>query len=230
MLTSADVPSYVVFERLDTVPGTTDDELPLRKHLPEVREILASPGTMMMVNASAGSGKSRLLPVEIQKFLEGKLLCLNPGTIDTKKVCAHARTLGCKACYRLGGRRSGGDPRKDSRIEFATVGLAHKWYSSSGTTLFDKFDGVFCDEFHEMESDPKYAALFEMFKQIAEKRAFRIVGASATMSTSLVTNVSKCTNVSWVKCHERPHPLERNIAIQCSAIYCHLLWLISGQT
>ena len=43
MLTFADVPFFGVIERLDTVPGTTDDELPLRKHLPEVRNILASP-------------------------------------------------------------------------------------------------------------------------------------------------------------------------------------------
>ena len=162
---------------------------------------------LVIVDAATGSGKSVLLPSEIQKHITGKLLAFNPSTIDTKNVCTSAT---CKSCFRMGGQRQGGASFSDSRAVFVTVGLAFKWYACQGTLFFTSYDGVFCDELHQMESDPKYAFLFELFMQIAKTRRFLIVGASATISSSLATKLDQF-GASWVKCQERPYPLERNI-------------------
>ena len=207
MIHNSDVPSYAVVATLDTVPGTSGGEMALRQHIPYARQLLRSGHGVVMFDAATGSGKSKLLPSEIQLHLRGKLLALNPSTLDTKNVCTGAS---CKSCYRMGGRRQGGDRFSESRVVFATVGLVAKWYASGGSRDFRVYDGVFCDEMHLMESDPRYALLWELFMDISKTRQFLIVGASSTITSSMKARLDQ-VDVRWVRCHERPYPLERYI-------------------
>jgi len=207
MIRNSDVPSGAAIERQAPVLGTMGGQLPLQSKMPEIRQLLQQRSEVTMVQAATGSGKSVLIPTEFQQHIRGKLLALNPSTIDTENVCLSAK---CKSCYRMGGKRYGGDDFAESRVVFVTVGLAAKWYTSHGIQFFEDYDGVFCDELHAMETDPHYSMLWEVFRYIATKRSFLIMGASATFSDSIEATLDQI-NTCWVRCHERPHPLERNI-------------------
>ena len=136
MILQKDVPSSAVLERQQTVPGTMGGKLPLQRHMHQFAEILRQRIEMppwkrprvVTVRAATGSGKSILIPTEMQKYLglrrhgsQGKLLVLNPSTIDTANVCKAAK---CTSCFRMGGNQKGGDPWGKSRVVFLTVGLA----------------------------------------------------------------------------------------------------------
>ena len=93
MILNSDLPSYATVARLDTVPGTRFGGMPLQQHMRDVKQCienwwLTGPSRhgFVIVDAATGSGKSVLLPSEIQKHITGKLLALNPSTIDTKNV------------------------------------------------------------------------------------------------------------------------------------------------
>ena len=216
MIQKSDVSSNALIERLEPMLGARlVDILPLQNHMHLIHASLQQKTTVTMVQAVTGSGKSVLIPNGMhqnmkQQNMKRKLLVLNPSTIDTENVCKHATRQGSKSCFRMGRGQKGGDDFEESVIVFVTVGLAAKWYASHGLEKFEDYDGVFCDEFHEVETDPKYCMLWEMFRHIATQRSFLILGASATFSESLETKLNQI-NTCWVRCHERRYPLERNI-------------------
>ena len=194
-----------------------------------------SPMGILMVEAATGSGKSVVLPAMIQKYMEQvtgesrkyrkcdysqwdrkhhwprKLLVLNPSTIDIRNVYKAALDRDVPSCFRMGykcqGREIAG-VRDSSKIVFATVGIAAKWYACHGAKYFDEFGGVICDEMHKMESDVRYALLWELFLNIRQHRDFVLVGATATFSEQMTTQL-RHLNCKWVHCAERRWPLQR---------------------
>lgn len=206
MIRNSDVLSCAQIERLESVPGTTDRQLPMQKHMPLLKELLHQKQPLTIVQAATGSGKSMLIPTEMSKHIRRKLLVLNPSTIDTENVCKLAK---CPSCFRMGGKRHGGVDFAQAKIVFVTVGLAAQWYTSHGTKLFQDYDGVFCDEMHDMEINPQYSMLWEVFLLIARSRDILIVGASATFSDQMKETLH-VMKTRWVRCPERPYHLERN--------------------
>ena len=77
MILQKDVPSSAVLERQQTVPGTMGGKLPLQRHMHQFAEILRQRIEMppwkktrgVTVRAATGSGKSILIPTEMQKYL-----------------------------------------------------------------------------------------------------------------------------------------------------------------
>ena len=194
-----------------------------------------SPMGILMVEAATGSGKSVVLPAMIQKYMEQvtcesrkyrkrdysrgdrkhhwprKLLVLNPSTIDIRNVCKAAIDRDVPSCFRMGHKCRGREPggvKRSSKIVFATVGIAAKWYACHGAEYFDEFGGVICDEMHKMESDVRYALLWELFLNIRQHRDFVLVGATATFSEQMTTQL-RHLNCKWVHCTERRWPLQR---------------------
>ena len=207
MILNSDVPSSAEIARQESVSGTTDEQVPLHKHMPLLKELLQQKQPLTTVHAASGSGKSMLIPTEMSKHIRHKLLVLNPSTIDTENVCNLAT---CPACFRIGGKRHGGVDYAEAKIVFVTVDLAAQWYTVHGILGFQDFDGVFCDDMHDMEFNPKYSMLWEVFRIIARNRDFLIVGASATFSDAMKKALD-LLKTRWVRCQERPQPLERNI-------------------
>ena len=102
--------------------------------------------------------------------------------------------------YKRQGRELGG-ARDSSKIVFATVGIVAKGYACRGAEYFDEFGGVICDEMHKMESDVRYALLWELFLSIRQDRDFVLVGATATFSEQMTTQL-RHLNCKWVHCTE----------------------------
>ena len=64
MIKEADVPPFATLERLEDDPGGCGGEPPLRSHVPELRRLLRSGATLVTIDASTGSGKTRVIPIE----------------------------------------------------------------------------------------------------------------------------------------------------------------------
>ncbi len=103
-----------------------------------------------MVEAPTGSGKSTRLPVWCSEF--GRVLVVEPRRIACRSlagfVAGNLETrLGDMVGYAI---RFEGKFRLESRIVFATPGIALRWYAEDG---LNGFDTVVLDEFHERRWD-----------------------------------------------------------------------------
>ena len=134
-----------------------------------------------------------------------KLLVVTTSRVDVKSMQEHTRL---PSCYRMGRNRRGGHRWKDSKIVVVTSGLLLKWYSNQGAEALRSFDGIFFDEFHQMETHPEYALLWEVAVKVSKRRRFHIRGASATWSSYLKEKLAQ-RGPRWVECLERPHSVER---------------------
>ena len=207
MIYESDVPSTAKLSQLNTVPGSDDGHPGLSRYMPVLRRLVRDGALHVQVNAATASGKSRLVPSEVANLLSewGKLLVLTPFTVDVTGMQAAAT---CPSCFRMGGKREGGQPWHCSRIVFATSGLASRWYASQGGGLWRPFSGVLFDEVNQMERDPGYAQLWESARQEAAERKLLVLGASATYSGDMKQTLSE-QGAAWIECHDRPFPVEQ---------------------
>ena len=90
MLQTTDVPSHAILTRLETVPGTADDHMPIDQYKRQVHMTLANGTRLLIVQAIMGSGKSHCLPGWIQSCMGGKWLCMTPNRIDIENMQANA--------------------------------------------------------------------------------------------------------------------------------------------
>ena len=206
MLRSEDVPLHAKLHRLQEQPGNAEKEMPLLAYVPEIEQLFIQGERVVIVDAATGSGKTRIIPDLQQKRLRRKLLALNPSRLDTRQT---QECTSCPSRYRMGFNTHGGNTHTNARIVFVTVGLAYQEYLHQGTKFLSDYDGVFFDEVGCMESDPQYALLWQVTQHEARHRRILIVGASATISDSMTTDLGK-VGAKFVRCQERRFPLERN--------------------
>ena len=140
----------------------------------------------VIVHAATATGKSRLVPHNLQFEIRGKLLVVTPTTVDVVGMQLWAQWHGCHSRYRLGGKKVGGVPEREAKIVFTTAGLASKWYASKGERFLNGFTGILFDEMDRMEENPEFALLWEIALQIQSGRWFLIAGVSATFSDHLL--------------------------------------------
>lgn len=104
----------------------------------------------VVVEAPPGSGKSTRLPVWCSRF--GRVLVVEPRRIACRSLAGYVAEinglkLGDKVGYAV---RFEGKYEKDTRIVFATPGIALRWYAADALSGFDT---VVLDEFHERRWD-----------------------------------------------------------------------------
>lgn len=104
----------------------------------------------MVVEAPPGSGKSTRLPVWCSQF--GRVLVVEPRRIACRSLAGYVAEInGLKLGDEIGyAVRFEGRYAKDTRVVFATPGIALRWYAADG---LGGFDTVVLDEFHERRWD-----------------------------------------------------------------------------
>ena len=109
MIYESDVPSTAKLSQLNTVPGSNDGRPGLLRYMPVLRDLVRDGALHVQLHAATASGKSRLVPSEVAKLLPdwAKLLVLTPSTVDVMDMQVDAT---CPSCFRMGGRRKGGQP------------------------------------------------------------------------------------------------------------------------
>ena len=211
MLQEENIPSFAKLVSRDVEEGY-NGQLAMERHLAHIERLIHEGYSTIMIQAGPGSGKSRLVPKCISRHLanafvtgkgRGKLLVVTPAKVDVKSLYHDASRDGFQCCYRMGNNDHDGFPIPESDIVFATAGLVQQWLVQHSVSVFDDFDAVFFDEFHNMEQSPGYALLWEAALDTQKRpwRSFIIVGASATFGSSLKERVDQF-NVAWIHCRE----------------------------
>jgi HrpA-like RNA helicase len=207
MLLESDVPSSATLQRLDGIPGGNGGEPALVHRVPELRALLQDWSRLVVIDAATGTGKTRVVPSEIQHEVQGPVLALTTTTVDVESMQSQTK---CPSHYRMGGGREGGAHIDDAKIFITTAGLAARWYASNGEQFLGRYKAVFFDELSQMEHDPMYALLWEVALQQRRTRRLVVVGAGATLSQCLKDRLDDLGAV-WLHCHDRPYPVQRNL-------------------
>ena len=135
-----------------------------------------------------------------RRWMTSKLLVLTTAVIDVEDMW---RRCELPAKFQHGGVRS--PDVKDCAIVFSSVGLAWKQYLAKGLDFADGYSMVLLDEAGDLDHDPLYAYLLEVFLRISKGRALGIVLSSAT----LPPRVSQVFPAApRVVCVERQHSLQ----------------------
>jgi len=158
---------------------------------------------VMIVEGPTGSGKSKVLPAMLASvqcpWMQTKLLVLTTAVLDVEDM--HHRCE-LRSQYRHGGGRSAGVA--GSKVVFESVGLAWKHFLADGLDFAKEYCMVLLDEAGDLEHDPIYSYLLELFLEIAKKRPLGIVLSSATLPPRLDEAFPTAPRVV---CKERPHSL-----------------------
>ena len=157
-------------------------DLPVHTLLPEFSEAF-TPGSVSIVSASAGSGKTTLIPLACADLITSgeRVIVCSPRRMSARSC---ARRLASLLKDRLGNLvgfsvRGQSQRSRETRIEFVTPGvLARMIHSDPG------LDGIGCvvlDEFHEraVDSDLSLAFLIDIRSLLRED--LRLVVMSATI-------------------------------------------------
>lgn len=179
--------------------------LPITPHLATiVQQIQRAPVTL--IEATPGSGKTTLVPLELLKHYSGKILVLEPRRLATKMAAARvASLLGEKSGETVGHiyrfERAVGD---QTRLIFLTEGtFLHYLRDNPG---LEGVDVVVMDEFHERHLATDLAwGLFQ--KLLAPRpRPPRLVIMSATLDESVLRR--HCPTLEKIVITAPIHPLE----------------------
>ena len=150
---------------------------------------------------------------------------LTPSTIDVVDMQKHAQAAQVPSCYRMGGRRKGGDRLRSAKIVFATTGLALKWYASDGAEFLSWYGGVFFDEVADAERDPEYGLLWTVSHRVSQSRDYslKLVVGSGTLSGRM-KKIFSVLDAQVVECPLRPFPIQRYVSNRVSShssMICH---------
>lgn len=161
----------------------TAPPLPIDRHLPAVAEALAAPGSVLVLQAPPGAGKTTRVPLTLLEHLggQGRILMLEPRRLAARNAALRlAAELGESVGGRVGYRvRLESRVSRRTRLEVLTSGLFLRQLQQD-----PELEGVACvilDEFHERSAEADLAlALLRQARELL-RPDLRLLLMSATL-------------------------------------------------
>jgi ATP-dependent helicase HrpB len=179
--------------------------LPIDSLLPEICEAV-SQGPAVVIQASAGSGKTTRVPPALLSLFSGRILVLEPRRIAARLAAERVASERGERCGDIVGYQVRQDDRSgpSTRLKFITEGLLPKYMLSN--PALRGIDCVVLDEFHERSLHTDAALALVRLLQGSLRPDLRLVIMSATLDEE---SLSKRFQDAIIFRNEgRLHPLE----------------------
>lgn len=200
-------------------PEGTVPSLPIDRQLPAVAEAMATPGSVLVLQAPPGAGKTTRVPLTLLERLgdQGRLLMLEPRRLAARNAALRlASELGEEVGEQVGYRvRLESRVSRRTRLEVLTAGLFLRQLQED-----PELEGVACvilDEFHERGAEADLALALLRQARTVLRPDLRLLLMSATLDgqplqerlapAALISSEGRSWPVEVL--HQPPRPQER---------------------